>query len=103
MGVLKIIQKGIAFAATAAVSSGLTYWLCADNNERTVAELRERVAELQGKELSAMVNKACQRADGGYASSRRPSLTSSANVRETVAHSRFGARKADWSAVFARS
>lgn len=57
MGVLKIIQKGIAFAATAAVSSGLTYWLCADNNERTVAELRERVAELQGKELSAMVTK----------------------------------------------
>lgn len=57
MDVLKIINKGIAFAATAAVSSWLTYWLCAGKYERTVAELNERVAELEEKELSAMVTK----------------------------------------------
>ena len=47
MGVMKIIDKGLALAVTAAVSSGITYWLCTDRYERAEAELRDRVAELR--------------------------------------------------------
>lgn len=57
MNVQKIINKGIPFLLTAAVSGWLAYWLCAVKYERTVAELNDRVAELEDKELSAMVTK----------------------------------------------
>ena len=57
MNVLKIINRGLVLVATAAVSSWLTYSLCAGKYERTVAELRERVSELQKNEMAAMVTK----------------------------------------------
>lgn len=57
MGVMKIIDKGLALAVTAAVSSGITYWLCTDRYERAEAELRDRVAELRDRERSSMVTR----------------------------------------------
>lgn len=57
MGLLNYINKGVTLAATAALSSGVTYWLCSESNEQTVSELRDRVVELQKQVQTAMVTK----------------------------------------------
>lgn len=57
MKLKRIGREAITLAAVAALSSSITYWICSGNNAAELQDLKDKIAELEEKERSAIVTK----------------------------------------------